>query len=196
MHHIYKKDNICWDCKYEYEIIPKSKSEVKYTPLPSKKEEYPSECKCSKKKEKKCHKIDNKPKLSVLEAVSTGVQTVLSGLSVIFTSNLVSVGSSIFHIPGSPEFRLLNSGVYRVTFTGTVSPEPEITTTGVAFSLNGMIIQGTTITERTDVSGNVSLTTQALIRVFPSFNSVLTVVNPTAIAQTFTNPNVIIERIE
>jgi len=159
----------------------------------SKYEDNPCEKECKKRPEPKCPNKRIIPTL--LESVSTAPQTVLSGLAVPFTTNLVSSGRGIFHLPGSTEFIITKPGLYKVTFTGTVSTV-DATSAGVALAINGIILPGTTVTETPDATGEVALATQTLLTVLPGFNTILTVVNPTTNTQTFINPNIIIERVE
>ena len=133
------------------------------------------------------------PKITLLEAISLLPQTVLAGLAVPFDTNLISLGYGIIHTPGGTDFNLIAPGIYRVTFTGSVTPVG--TTAGVAIAVNGSIISGTTVTE-TVVAGTVAaLSTQAIVQVSPYISTIVRVVNPTAGTEVFTNPNIIIEKI-
>ena len=148
--------------------------------------------------EPKCHEFEPKcprkcHRITLLEAISLVPQTVLAGLAVPFDTNLVNLGNGIIHTPGGTDFNLIQPGVYRVTFTGSVTPVG--TTAGVALALNGSIIPGTTVTETVVAATIAALATQAIVQVSPFISTVLTVVNPTAGIETFTNPNIIIEKI-
>jgi len=136
-------------------------------------------------------------RVTVLESISLVPQVVTTLLAVPFDTNLVNLGNGILHNIGGTDFNLLAPGIYRVTFTGSVTPAGEGTTTaGVALAINGLIIPGTTVTE-TVVAGDIAtLATQAIIQVLPFITTVLRVVNPTIVTETFTNPNIIIEKIE
>ncbi|MDF2865968.1 MAG: BclA C-terminal domain [Clostridia bacterium] len=142
----------------------------------------------------KCHDFEPRcPRITVLQAVSLVPQTVAAGLAVPFDTNLVAIGNGIIHTPGGTDFNLIKPGIYRVTFTGSVTPVG--TTAGVALAVNGAIVPGTTVTETVIAATPAALATQAIIQVSPFISTVLTVVNPTAGTETFTNPNVIIEKI-
>lgn len=182
------KSVYCSDCRRKSQCEP-----VCYEEKCSKCEDNSCEKECKKRPENKCP--DKRIIPTILESVSTTPQTVLSGLAVLFTTNLVCSGKGIFHLPGTTEFIITNPGLYRVTFTGTVSTV-EATSAGVALALNGLIIPGTTVTETPEPSGEVALATQTLLTIMPCFNYNLTVVNPTTNTQTFINPNIIIERVE
>jgi hypothetical protein len=150
--------------------------------------------------EPKCHEREPKcprkcPRITLLEAVSLINQTVLAGLAVPFDTNLVLLGNGIIHTPGGTDFNLLAPGIYRVTFTGTVTPTT-ITTASAGLALNGSIIPGTTISASVPAIGqHAALATQAIVQVSQFISTVLTVVNPTANTEIFTNPNIIIEKI-
>lgn len=145
--------------------------------------------------EPKCHEDKSPRRINVLEAVSLINQTVATSAAVPFTTNLVTNGFGIIHTPGGTDFNLIRPGIYRVTFTGTVTPTTA-TTAGVAIALNGSIIPGTTISASVPAPGqHAALTTQALVQVTPFMGVTLTIVNPTTNTEIFTNPNVIIERI-
>lgn len=144
--------------------------------------------------EKKCCDIDKCHKrINVLQAISLVPQTVATTAAVPFDTNLVTEGFGIIHTAGSTAFTLAIPGIYKVTFTGTVTPVG--TTAGVALALSNTIIPGTTVTETVTAGTAASLAAQALIEVVPFITSTITVVNPTAGTETFTNPNIIIERI-
>jgi|GEM_PF-1760233 len=148
--------------------------------------------------EPKCHNYEPicpiiPSRVTVLQAISLVPQTVATLLAVPFDTNLVNLGTGIVHIPSGTDFNLLASGVYRVTFTGSVTPVG--TDAGVAIASSGTIIPGTTVNE-TVVAGTIAaLSTQAIIQVLPCTSAVVTIVNPTAGTETFTNPNIIIEKI-
>lgn len=158
--------------------------------------EFETEC-CEFKP--KCHECEPKcpkkcPIINLLQAVSLVPQVVGAGLAVPFDTNLVSLGFGIIHTPGATDFNIIKPGVYRVTFTGSVTPAAT-TTAGVALAVNASIIPGTTVTETVVAATPAALATQAIIQVSPFISTVLTVVNPTADTETFTNPNIIIEKI-
>lgn len=168
-------------CRPERKPEPECECRPKCKPEP--------ECKC--RPERKCTRV-------LLQAISSTPQTVISGLAVPFTTNLVNVGNGISHTPGSTEFILTCPGTYRVTFTGTVAATGEIIfgNVGVALAANGIILPGTTVTETVATSGNeVALATQAIVRVAQCQTVIFTVVNPAGVTEIFTNPNIIIERI-
>ena len=148
--------------------------------------------------EPKCCEFEPKcprkcPRITLLQAISLVPQVVLAGLAVPFDTNLVNQGNGIIHTPGGTDFNLIQPGIYRVTFTGSVTPVGTIA--GVALALNGSIIPGTTVTETVVAATTAALATQAIVQVSPFISTVLTVVNPTAGTETFTNPNIIIEKI-
>jgi hypothetical protein len=152
--------------------------------------EFEEEC---DEKEPRCHR--KCPKITVLEAVSLTNQTVAAGAAVPFDTNLVSLGNGIIHTPGGTGFNLVAPGVYRITFTGTITPTTT-TTASVALAVNNSIIPGTTISASVPAVGShAALTTQAIVQVSPFMGVVITVVNPTSGVEIFTNPNIIIERI-
>lgn len=135
-----------------------------------------------------------KNKVTALESVSLVAPTVTTGAAVPFDTNRVYRGFGIFHIPGGTDFNIVKPGIYRVTFTGSVTPAT-LTSAGVAIAINGTIIPGTTVTE-TVVAGSIAaLSTQTLVQVTPFMNTIVTIVNPTAGTEGFTNPNIIIERL-
>lgn len=148
------------------------------------------DCECSSSHEKKFPRN----RAIALQAVSIVQQTVAAGAAIPFDTNLVSSGFGIIHVPGGTDFNIVKPGIYRVTFTGSVDPSV-ITAAGVAIAVNGSIIPGTTVTETQVVGSTAALATQALVQVTPFFNTIVTIVNPTAGAAVYTNPNVIIERI-
>ena len=136
------------------------------------------------------------PRLIVLEAVSLTPQNVAPLLAVPFDTNLVNLGNGILHTPGETNFSLVAKGVYRITFTGSVTSNGEgVTIVGVALAINGLIISGTTVTETVIAGTTAALATQTIVQVAPCFSTVVTVVNPTTSTETFTNPNIIIEKI-
>lgn len=147
-------------------------------------------------KEPSCHEDKcSRRRPTVLQSVSLTNQTVAAAAAVPFTTNLVSSGFGIIHTPGGTDFTLVKPGIYRVTFTGTVTPTTA-TTAGVAIALNGAIIPGTTVNASVPAIGDhAALATQALVQVTPFMGVVVTIVNPTTGAEIFTNPNIIIERI-
>jgi hypothetical protein len=144
--------------------------------------------------EPECHDKKFPEREIAIEAISVIPQTVAAGVAVPFTTNLVTSGNCIIHTPGSTDFNLVQPGLYRATFTGTVATD-ETTTAGVALAVNGSILPGTTVTETVIAGDAAALATQALIQVSPFMSTLLTVVNPTTGTETFTNPNIIIERI-
>lgn len=161
---------------------------------------------CHEYDEQCCHPIypcnidtDCNDSVSVIEAISIAPQTVLSLATLPFDTNRVIDGNAITHIQGSPNFNLLRCVLYRVTFTSTVSLPVGVAGTNVsaAIALNGSIIAGTTVSESViNLSGNfANLATQTIIEVYPGTSSVVTIVNPSALAEIFTNPNIIIEKI-
>ncbi|MDD2377067.1 MAG: hypothetical protein PHD15_06375 [Clostridia bacterium] len=148
--------------------------------------------------EPKCHEFEPKchrkcPRITVLEAVSLVPQVVAAGLAVPFDTNLVNLGNGIIHVAGGTDFNLVAPGVYRVTFTGSVTPVGTIA--GVAIAVSGSIIPGTTVTETVIAATTAALATQAIVQVSPFISTVVTIVNPTAGTETFTNPNIIVEKI-
>lgn len=148
--------------------------------------------------EPKCHEFEPKcpikcPRITVLQATSLVPQVVAAGVAVPFDTNLVSLGNGIIHIPGGTDFNLLAPGVYRVTFTGSVTPVGTIA--GVAISVNGSTVTGTTVTETVIAGETAALATQAIVQVSPFISTVVRIINPTAGTETFTNPNIIIEKI-
>jgi len=148
--------------------------------------------------EPKCHECEPKcprkcPRITLLQAIALVPQTVAAGFAVPFDTNLINQGNVIIHAAGGTDFNLIIPGIYRVTFTGSVTPVG--TSAGVALALNSSIIPGTTVTETVIAGTNASLATQAIVQVSPFISTVLTVVNPTAGVEAFTNPNVIIEKI-
>lgn len=157
------------------------------------------------KDNKKCSKIDkicenNSNCPQMIFSVTPSAQTVEGGEPVIFVNDAISLGNSIIHTVGSPEFNIICPGKYLVTFTGSVG-SPFIDTgldVSVAIALNGSIIPGTTVSEYvTLVTVNTaSLSTQAIIEISPFLNNIITIVNPREITQTFTNANIIIQKIE
>ncbi len=153
-----------------------------------------NEPKCCEIKPKCCPIRPRCPRVTLLQAVSLTQQTVAAGMAVPFDTNLVTLGHGIIHTPGGTDFNLLAPGVYRVTFTGSVDPAT-LNVAGVALAINGAIIPGTTVTETVVAGSTAALATQAIIQVSPFISTVLTVVNPTAGTEVFTNPNIIIEKI-
>jgi len=145
--------------------------------------------------EPKCHKGEPKsPRITLLEAVSLINQTVAAGLAVPFDTNLVLLGHGIIHTPGGTDFNLIVPGIYKVTFTGTVTPATT-TTASVALAINGFKIPGTAVSQTVVAGTHAALATQAIVQVSQFISTVLTVVNPTTDTETFTNPNIIIQRI-
>jgi len=148
---------------------------------------------CSDEFEPKC--IRRCPSITLLEAVAIIPQIVAAGLAVPFDANLASFGNGIVHIPGTTDFNLVQPGIYKVTFTGSVTAAALITNAAVAIAINGAIIPGTTVSETVVAAATAGLTTQLVVQVSPCINTILTIVNPTANTEIFTNPNVIIQRI-
>lgn len=153
------------------------------------------DCESKCQETKPCHEVVSKcNRKSALEAVSVGNKTVAAGLAVQFDTNLVTEGNAIIHAPSGTDFNLIAPGIYRVTFTGTVTP----TTTGtasVALAINGSVVQATTVSQTVAPGTHAALATQLLVQVSPFLSTVVTVVNPTTDTEIFTNPNIIIEKI-
>lgn len=148
--------------------------------------------------EKICENESNCPQM--IFSVTPTTQTVVGEEPVIFVNNSLLLGNSIIHTVGSPEFNIICPGKYLVTFTGSVG-SPFIDTgldVSVAIALNGTIVPGTTVSEYVTLVTNnaASLSTQAIIEISPFLNNIITIVNPREITQTFTNANIIIQRID
>jgi len=148
----------------------------------------PNYCEVKSKCQNKCPRVD------LIQAVSIVQQTVGAGLAVPFDTNLVTLGCGILHAPGGTDFNLISPGIYRVTFTGSVDPAT-LDAAGVAIAVNGTIIPGTTVTETVVAGSTAALATQAIVQVPQCVATVVTIVNPTADTEIFTNPNIIIEKI-
>lgn len=196
----YCKDCVCYNCHVKAKCRRKCEDKDNYNIEPKCESKCKEKCNLEKKykSEYKDNKISCKPKLSgivALEAVATTPQTVLSGLAVPFNANLVAEGYGILHSPGSSEFIIIKPELYKVTFTSSVNTF-DSPIAGVALAINGIIIPGTTVTVTSINNGVVNLTTEAIIRVIPPVNTILTVVNITTGTEIFTNPNIIIERVE
>ena len=119
--------------------------------------------------------------LQVLSTVNSTPQTVAAGGSLPFTTNTVSIGSAISHTSASPSVIISVPGVYRVDFSGTISP---LTTAelpdavSVALNLNGTAIPGAAASETfTAVTDESSMSLHAIIEV-PAVPATLTVTSP------------------
>lgn len=135
---------------------------------------------------------------SVVNAVSNTPVTVDGGFPITFDTNRVVTGNAINHVPGSADFTTFVPGVYRVTFVTDAVPAVGSTATTVfaTIAINGVVIPGTQAAETVTAGGTARLATQAVYAVQEGTTAVLSILNPVgAGSTTYTNPNIIVEKI-
>jgi hypothetical protein len=132
----------------------------------------------------------------LLQSISILSPTIAQGAAITFDTNKVLLGDAITHTLGSTEFNLLVPGYYSVIFTVFAGNIDVTNNASIALMVDNSIVPGTTIhSSIPGINAVVGLTTQNVVEVLPNTTSILKVINTTTNSATFTNPNIVIQKI-
>lgn len=128
----------------------------------------------------------------MVNAVNVPLQAVAVNAPVLFASNRIITGCTTRHEQGSGRFTLTKPGIYRVTFSGTLTADADGTAI-LNINQDGEAIAGAQIQQTvgtTPVSNSVS----TLVRVY-CCNSSVSVTNAGTASVNVANANFIVERL-
>lgn len=129
----------------------------------------------------------------MIDSVNVATQSVAVNAPILFGSTRIKTGCTVRHEPGSGRFVLTKPGIYKVTFSGTISAA-EATTAILNIMQDGEAIAGAQIQTSVAVAPEVvsgSVTT--LIKVY-GCDSAVSVTNLGTAALNISNANIVITR--
>lgn len=129
----------------------------------------------------------------MIDSVNVATQSVAVNAPILFGSTRIKTGCTVRHEPGSGRFVLTKPGIYKVTFSGTISAAAA-TTAILSIMQDGEAIPGATIQVGTGAAPDIesgSVTT--LIRVY-GCDSTISVTNLGTDSLNISNANIVITR--